>query len=101
LYTEEDCCEKCGKVYQSKWVIYDVKRDKDIEFKSSYYPFCSARCKRQWTTGEGYYTNGKFLDRIWNGKGESYVEGKGYTVLYDKHGYKYKREKDGNWYKVA
>jgi hypothetical protein len=99
-YQEEDYCKKCGKVYKSKTVIYDSIRDRDIEFKSSYYPFCSAKCRREWETGEGYYTHNQFMNEIWK-RGDKYVPGQGYTAFYDKHGYEYKREKDGNWYKVA
>jgi hypothetical protein len=101
IYQEEDYCKKCGKVYKSKTSVYDSIHDRDVEFKSSYYPFCGAKCRREWETGKGYYRNREFMNEVWNGKGESYVPGRGYLILYSSNGFKYQRQENGNWYKVA
>jgi len=58
-----------------------------------------AKNKVEYESKEKHYSNVEFFNNIWNGSGESYVIGKGWTVLYG-GGFKFKRRKDGNWYRV-
>lgn len=102
MYTEEDYCKSCGKIYTSRFAIYNELTDEDNELDSKYNPFCSSRCKKQFYSEQvPYYRNGVFLSERWNGDGENYIIGKGYMVLHSKGGNKYERKKDGNWYKIA
>jgi hypothetical protein len=101
LYTESDHCKKCGRIFTSRYAYYDGCLERDIEWDSKYSPFCSAKCEREWNTGNGYYRNREFMNEIWNGKGESYIPGKGYLILQGNNGFKYQRQENGNWCKVA
>jgi biotin operon repressor/predicted nucleic acid-binding Zn ribbon protein len=96
------CSDTCKEIYKNYYSDIDWNRlkqkDKRILFKNQSLKN-KAKNKVEYESKEKHYSNVEFFNNIWNGSGESYVIGKGWTVLYG-GGFKFKRRKDGNWYRV-